>query len=60
MQDTCSSSINLWWHVDLQELKKKEKKKNKFSIKSEREGDFGDLAAASSGHYEDIYDEDFI
>ncbi|XP_060063660.1 eukaryotic translation initiation factor 3 subunit J-like [Ylistrum balloti] len=42
------------------ELKKKEKKKMKVTIKSERDGDFGDLAAASSGHYDDLYDEDFI
>ncbi|XP_021346040.1 eukaryotic translation initiation factor 3 subunit J-A-like isoform X2 [Mizuhopecten yessoensis] len=57
---SCITTIYQEKQKQQKELKKKEKKKNKITIRSEREGDFGDLAAASSGHYDDIYDEDFI
>ncbi|XP_033749787.1 eukaryotic translation initiation factor 3 subunit J-like [Pecten maximus] len=57
---SCITTIYQEKQKQQRELKKKEKKKIKVTIKSEREGDFGDLAAASSGHYDDIYDEDFI
>lgn len=57
---TCITTIYQEKQKQQRELKKKEKKKIKVTIKSERDGDFGDLAAASSGHYDDLYDEDFI
>lgn len=43
-----------------QELNKK-KKKSKITLKSERDNDFNDLAASSSGNYGyDDIDDDFI
>ncbi|KAK3098895.1 hypothetical protein FSP39_024076 [Pinctada imbricata] len=42
------------------EADKKKKKKKNIVLKSERDTDFGDLAAASYGDYNDFYDEDFI
>ncbi|XP_056022161.1 eukaryotic translation initiation factor 3 subunit J-A [Ostrea edulis] len=43
-----------------QEKNSKKKGKKKIVIKAERDNDFGDLAAASTGEYNDYYDEDFI
>lgn len=43
-----------------QEQDRKKKNKKKIVIKAERDNDFGDLAAASTGGYDDIYDDDFI
>lgn len=52
--------INVIKFFLLQEQDKKKKNKKKIVIKAERDNDFGDLAAASTGGYDDFFDDDFI
>jgi hypothetical protein len=53
-----SKSNNKILRICLQSIKKK---KNKITLKSERDNDFNDLAASSGGNYDfDNFDEDFI
>lgn len=58
-----STSANSLYHEkqrQQKELEKKKKKKGKGVIKAERDTDFGDIAAAGRGDYDDYYDDDFI
>lgn len=58
-----STSANSLFHEkqrQQKELEKKKKKKGKGVIRAERDTDFGDLAAAGRGDFDDFYDDDFI
>lgn len=58
-----STSANSFYHEkqrQQKELDKKKKKKGKGVIRAERDTDFGDLAAAGRGDFDDFYDDDFI
>lgn len=57
------ATLNTVFHEKQRQQKeqdKKKKNKKKIVIKAERDNDFGDLAAASTGDYDDFYDDDFI
>ncbi|XP_062611301.1 eukaryotic translation initiation factor 3 subunit J-A-like [Saccostrea cucullata] len=57
------ATLNTVFHEKQRQQKeqdKKKKNKKKIVIKAERDNDFGDLAAASTGEYNDFYDDDFI
>lgn len=57
------ATLNTVFHEKQRQQKeqdKKKKNKKKIVIKAERDNDFGDLAAASTGAYDDFYDDEFI
>lgn len=57
------ATLNTVFHEKQRQQKeqdKKKKNKKKIVIKAERDNDFGDLAAASTGGYDDFFDDDFI
>ena len=46
--------------IYFQEIEKKKKKKPKGVVRAERDTDFGDIAAAGRGDFDDYYDDEFI